>query len=397
MTEMPDQNKAAGIGHRLVKLYQLIAVLLLNTLVLLIVIELGAGFILRTSSPEEAPLVEQVETFKQKQLSLSYYQAQDWSRAYWDEHMAVADHWDYQPYIEWRTRPAQGELINVDENGIRYTPGSECGPDTYRIFMFGGSTMWGYGAPDWGTIPAYVQAGVSGDVCVVNDADVAFNATQNLITLIGELQRGNVPDMVIFYDGANEVTTAYTSGQPGAHFYLDQFEAAIQGNRLFDEQQDDALRNLLAQTNVARLMRRTSSDGGARQEGKGPVFPPYSDEFVNAIADVYLTDVTIAAQLAEAYDFDFLAFWQPLLVLNDEQVTDEEQRFLWEMPGGLPDLFKAVYPRIQAAEDILDLTHVLNDHEGSVWIDFNHLSPLGNEAVAQEMLKVIEPYLTNEL
>ena len=104
-----------------------------------------------------------------------------------------------------------------------------------------------------------------------------------------------------------------------------------------------------------------------------------------------------AALLAEEYDFDFLAFWQPLLVLNEDSVTDEEQRFLWEMPGGLPDLFKLVYPKVQSAEHIHDLTHVLDAHEGSVWIDFNHLSPLGNEIVAEEMLKVMEPYLDQNL
>ncbi len=380
---MQDQNKPAGIGHRLVRLYQIVAVMLLNTLVLLVIIEVGAGLILRVSNTD-TPLAEQVEQFKQKQLSLSYYQAQDWSRAYWDEHMALADQWEYQPYIEWRTRPAQGEYIHVDANGIRHTPESECGADTYRIFMFGGSTMWGYGAPDWGTMPAYVQAGVSGEVCVTNYADVGYNATQSLIKLIAELQRGNVPDMVIFYDGANEVTAAYTSGQPGGHFHDKQFESA------FQIQPISPLRDLLAQTNVSQLLRRTSSDGSPHPD---TAFPPYSDEFVNAIAEVYLTDVRAAALLAEDYDFDFLAFWQPLLVLNEESVTDEEQRFLWEMPGGLPELFKLVYPHVQAAESIHDLTHVLDDHEGSVWIDFNHLSPLGNEQAAQAILTAIEPYL----
>lgn len=387
---MPDQHKPTGIGHGLVRLYQIIAVIVLNTLALVVVIEVGAGIILRASNPEEAPIAERVEQFKQKQLSLSYYQAQDWSSAYWDEHMVVADHWDYQPYIEWHTHPVQGEYINIDENGIRHTPGSECGADSYRIFMFGGSTMWGYGAPDWGTIPAYVQAGVSGDVCVVNYADVGFNSTQGLIRLIGELQRGNVPDMVIFYDGANEVTTAYTSGQPGAHFYQNQFEDAIQGDLDFGAPQGQSpLLDLLRQTNTYRLL------GSAPQDAHEPVFPPYSEDFVSAIAEVYLTNINAAALLAEDYEFDFLAFWQPLLVLNEEAVTDEEQRFLWEMPGGLPDLFKLVYPHIQAAEHIHDLTHVLDTHEGSVWIDFNHLSPLGNERVAAEMLRVMEPYLDN--
>ena len=26
--------------------------------------------------------------------------------------------------------------------------------------------------------------------------------------------------------------------------------------------------------------------------------------------------------------------WQPVLLLSERPITDEEQRFLWEMPGG---------------------------------------------------------------
>jgi hypothetical protein len=68
------------------------------------------------------------------------------------------------------------------------------------------------GAPDWGTIPAYLQEELeerfNGAVCVVNYGEDGFASTQEVILLLIELQRGNVPDAVIFYDGVNDVTAA---------------------------------------------------------------------------------------------------------------------------------------------------------------------------------------------
>ena len=92
--------------------------------------------------------------------------------------------------------------------------------------MFGGSAMWGWGAPDWGTIPAYLQTELerAGDrpVCVVNYAENGFVSTQNVIQLSLLLAAGDVPDVVVFYDGVNDVLAARQTGQPVLHQNLTQ-------------------------------------------------------------------------------------------------------------------------------------------------------------------------------
>ena len=390
-------------AQRIIRIYRTLAILLLNTVMVVVLVEIGATVLLALSSGESAepPLAEQIETFKQKQLSLSYYRDQEWSRAYWDEHMQVVDHWDYSPYIIWRTRPFSGAFINVNADSIRDTPGATCTADAFRIFMFGGSTMWGFGAPDWGTIPAYLQAALTEqgqDVCVTNYADVAFNSTQSLIKLILELQRGNVPDMVIFYDGANDVTIANLTGEAGTHFYLDEIENAVQGNLAFgsvDSVPSSPLIDLLRQTATFRLARQIINSAGSNEAG--PPLTPSSPAFADSIVDVYLTNVRATNLLADDYGFDFIAFWQPVLEMREGPVSDEEQRFLWEMPGNLPELFRAVYGRMDVAALDLDYIHnlsdVLDNSERSIWIDFNHLSSVGNALVADAMLDVVMTYL----
>ena len=66
-----------------------------------------------------------------------------------------------------------------------------------------------------------------GPVCVVNFGESGFVSTQGVIQLILELQSGNIPDLVIFYDGVNDVYAAYQSGRP-THQNFDKIAAKFE-------------------------------------------------------------------------------------------------------------------------------------------------------------------------
>ena len=128
----------------------------------------------------------------------------------------------WRSYVYWRRRPFKGNYINIDDRGIRQTAPSGItaaeASKTLRIFMFGGSTLWGWGARDQGTIPSLLEKALSKRNIkseITNYAEVGYVNTQELIELILQLQRGNVPDLAIFYDGVNDVYAAYQSGVAG--------------------------------------------------------------------------------------------------------------------------------------------------------------------------------------
>src|ERR1700689_579168 len=55
------------------------------------------------------------------------HDAADWPVAYFDEfrrNMRV----EWRPYVEWWQCPARGEYINIDERGLRRTPGETTAP-----------------------------------------------------------------------------------------------------------------------------------------------------------------------------------------------------------------------------------------------------------------------------
>ncbi|MBI5671631.1 MAG: hypothetical protein HZC41_26865 [Chloroflexi bacterium] len=378
--------RVAAAARRFGAVYRTVALLALNTLVLLLLIEGVSALIMagRESSPEQ-----QVQAFKDKMLRLEYYAGQDWSKTYWDEHMRAVDRWQYQPYTLWRTRPFAGDLINVDGSGRRTTPEADC-DNKIRVYAFGGSTMWGYGAPDWGTIAAYLQAGLD-NACVVNYGEMGFNSTQSLIQLVKLLEKGDVPDIVIFYDGSNDVTAAHRNSQPGAHFSEEAVAPALENALNATVPRPSPLRTLLTNSATYRLLAGTPTVEPAW------ALPPFDPALVDGVANTYLANLRAASALANEYGFQFFAFLQPVLPLEGEPATAEQQMFLWDMPGGLPELFQAVYPRWQAAAEtepyLYDLTGVLDRQPYPVWIDFNHLTPWGNLAVSDAMLKVIRPVI----
>jgi D-alanyl-lipoteichoic acid acyltransferase DltB (MBOAT superfamily) len=58
------------------------------------------------------------------------------------------------PYGLWRMHKVTGETENVSDGGIRKTAHVKCGGDEPVIWVFGGSTTFGQGTPDWENIPS---------------------------------------------------------------------------------------------------------------------------------------------------------------------------------------------------------------------------------------------------
>src|SRR5262249_2901133 len=83
----------------------------------------------------------------------------------------------YEPDVVWGRAPFEGKTIVVDAEGLRRTDHSRCDGKAYTIYMFGGSTLWGTGSPNWGTIPSlvaemYEKSGRP--VCVKNFGESAW-------------------------------------------------------------------------------------------------------------------------------------------------------------------------------------------------------------------------------
>jgi len=333
--------------------------------------------------------------------SLPYYTSQSWTSRYWEEH-AAADRKRYSPYVLWRTRRFDGELLKVDDDGIRFTPDARCAPGARKVFVFGGSVMWGYGSPDRATIPAYLQKYLQPasdqPVCVVNYAEQAYVSTQNIIQLTRLLEAGNVPAMVIFYDGVNDVLAARWSGRPMIHQAYNEVAEGL-------ERTGHPFEMWVSNLQVVALSRLALSGLlGTRDVNPATLVPNFgTDQLAQSVVDAYLNDRRIVKALAEAYGFEYHFFWQPNILLGQKRLTREEQEMVnggldWAMRFDRPlvDLFKGTYRRIQKAaardEHLHYLGNIFDAHEEQVWMDtWAHILPPANAVVAKEIARVVEP------
>src|SRR5882757_3830800 len=177
----------------------------------LIGMEVGSFVVLRL-------MMLRARTIPKVEASLPFYKEVPWGAAYWREHARFLESWfESYPYGLWRQRPFKGEFTNNNERGERRTHNSDCSGDAPTIYVYGGSTVWGQGSPDWQTIPSELAKRFADDgrvVCIVNRGSDAWSSSENLIDVILELKRpdrGRL-DYVVFLDSCNDVTTPFVRG-----------------------------------------------------------------------------------------------------------------------------------------------------------------------------------------
>jgi len=121
----------------------------------------------------------------------------------------------FEPYTVFRVRPMSGQYVNVGEAGFRAGAGENPWPpdaNATNVFVFGGSTAFGYGVADGETIPSRLHERLlvlGKNARVYNFATANYTAVQERIRLEQLLLDGFVPRVAIFIDGFDEFISPY--------------------------------------------------------------------------------------------------------------------------------------------------------------------------------------------
>ena len=114
----------------------------------------------------------------------------------------------FEPHTLFRVPPMSGLFVNVTEAG--YRQGAEpqrWPPKSDAVFVFGGSTAFGYGVADAETIPAHLQTELGAQV--YNWASPNFASVQERIRFEQLLLDGHRPRAAIFIDGFSDFIAPY--------------------------------------------------------------------------------------------------------------------------------------------------------------------------------------------
>lgn len=301
---------------------------------------------------------------------------------FWAEQGQMTVRW--LPYNYWTTAPFDGEYINIDSQGIRFTPSFTEDNSAQKIYFFGGSTMWGEGARDAYTIAGHVAQFLDAEnqpQHVINYGQTGYVSTQDLILFQTQLGLDNVPDIAIFYQGFNDVYSAYLQSSAGLPYREHQRVSDVEAGRILRSGQP-----------VFRL-----PDGD---------FSTYDWSLIGTnsataqeIADRWFANVEIVQTLAEAYNIDIAIIWQPAL-FGKNNLVDDEQRILDNLENESPnfvDLYKDVdnivrtRVRDEKLSNIIVLTDLFAEDEQAIFYDLVHITEIGNLAVADALMpKILE-------
>jgi lysophospholipase L1-like esterase len=316
------------------------------------------------------PLADQAwpDNPPQRYKGLPNYRQADWVDTHFAEWAGLGT--EYHSFVGWRRSPFAGQTIVIEAPyGERRTP-LPAGAAEPSVYFFGGSAMWGTGARDQDTIPAlYAQA--TGRIAR-NFGESGYIAHQGLEMLLWLLATGQRPDVVVFYDGVNDVA-----------------QKCVAGHNLFSHAQE------------GRISSRLRNSPGSLAYFATPLLGWFGDNDVlgsdcdddpakaKAVAQSILDDWKTARAVAEAHGIRFYAVLQPV-IYSSQTLRDHLK------PKGREEerrrQFEAVYPLLRAELNALgfaDFTEVL-DVDEYIYIDYCHLSPNGNALIAEAMTRLVE-------
>lgn len=316
----------------------------------------------------------------------------------------VGDHLMYKPWIQMGNYDHSGKYSTVI-SGVRLTNNNSkrnnCQNPT-KIWMFGGSTMYGIGVPSSETIPSKLAKIMSeNNICIkVTNYGVPYHfSKQETMHFIDKLfETDLIPDIAIFLDGFNDF------GKPSP---------TIRGEPVFTP----SLENLIGKSSNPTLKLESSSPINLQlinylkrklyQSSKVSLSKSYSYEsninneenISKVITSRLIKNTRHLGSICNAYKVDCYRFLQPIAAVD---YTPPKNDYLtkWVVTKkSKAKVFKNGYKLIRSSKEInkirgisfYDISSIFKKYDGIPYIDAAHYSPRANEEIASTIFEKIRP------
>ena len=277
----------------------------------------------------------------------------------------------------------KGRYFNV-RNHMRVTTGNQTNSKK-NVYVFGGSTVYSSEVPDDYTIPSQLQKMINNkqlSATVFNMGVSSIHSAQQLERLERDviLHPG---DMVIFYDGVNDVTQRIYYGNPDGWIANEEKQAPM----------------------WVRLIRRHAKHSAFLRwldyEFITKKKFDLNQNFILRAGNDYKNVIESACRFSSEKGASFFHFLQPTLMTK--RTLNEYENNLINMKGeivpyGIVNVFKSSYPVFRKQlSDIPcnhDLSNIFDYLQNSPYLDEFHVSEVGNKLVAEAIFKEIESDLS---
>lgn len=369
-----------GRSSKLIAAYRGLALMALNTVLVLALVNALAAWVLSLLPDPEAegalsyglPKLERVYP-NRDDAEIERLLRETWSRTY-----------AYEPYTQFKEGEVRGEFVNVGPHGFRDTGhGLEWPPgDPGRgVFVFGGSTTFGYGVADAETIPAQLHQALAercdSPVPVHSLARSNYFSTQENVLFQRLLARGIRPAMAVFIDGLNEF------GHPD-----DDPKFTLRLTYMMQETQPQMARRLLVGLPLTRLVKRVGGRPNVDQtRGADP-------SEAGRIVERWLGNRRQIGAVAADAGVQVLSVWQPIPSYGYDL---EHHLFAGEVgaEGRTSVVGYEEVDRLRRAldgplyDDFLWLADMQRDRQEPLYVDKVHYTAAFSAEIAREIAAVV--------
>ena len=303
---------------------------------------------------------------------------------------------------------------------------------TYRIFLMGGSTAYGFGGT-WPhiqteysvldnsqTIDVYLERILSKSLpsCHIEVINAAITSTwthHHLIYLNQTIFRYD-PDMILFLDGFNDFYQGNPNHEQFASYSYNMMSHPIMGEPTFKPL---LIMNgwwLYRKSALMYVVARVLRDFKTILAGK-PEQPPIDiEKSMDGLRNVFpknaLKMIERIGLLVKNEDIIPVFMLQPLLILERDRVGTpdiERKLFQFNVDWCCPNYEELMHQKVKfvceqerrvtkrTGAEFIDLTDIFGGIQGQVYTDYCHLTPLGNEVLARKVAEVITPLIANDI
>jgi lysophospholipase L1-like esterase len=378
--------KSGSFGKIIANYYRVLALIVLNTVILLLLLNLMASAVIdfRNYLRKKAESGEGRYSFKRyeepvKELFPNLHKDDIDKLLVETRHVTQI----FDTYTQFKEKPFVGSFVNIDVNGFRPIQNQEPwppNPDYTNIFVFGGSTTFGYGVTDQETIPSYLQEILTSkyqtEIRVYNFGRGGYISVQERILFEKLIQAGIIPRVAVFIDGLNDL--GYGDDDPPHTRELTKF---------MDKGEKPPFTNCVMQMPIFKLL-SGRSENVAKRETRAP-----AEKIGNAIRR-YETNRELIQTISDRFGVYPLFVWQPVPVYKCDKKYNLFANFDYDvyMPylrAGYQDMAEHV-AKSQFGDNFLWLVDMQEGLNKSLYADAIHYSPYLCRIIAQRIADKLE-------
>ena len=269
------------------------------------------------------------------------------------------------------------ETITINSHGFRGSEFSQVkSDDTFRIFLVGGSTAFGFGSTsDETTISGYLQKEfdrTEQNIEVINAGiGAAWSFSEEF--LIEKFLLNYEPDLIVVYDGANDSRYRILEGEEKMGDGLGNYIPNFYRTPYF-------LNDFVFKFGFSEETEWSESD----------------NELIGPISSTWEKRMQNICNIGKKNNFDVIIALQPMLAVENRQLYGDEKVFNeehFQKHGSsairIYDEMKKSLKTLHGCTVTQDLTKIFENSKKPVYWDDVHITENGNQIVAHELFELI--------